>query len=170
MNRRIFVIQVFSGLLYQTVRYFLLQGEEGEKMGKRRLRMMAVAMALVVAAGQSGAGFVSGMGSVQRRKIQRSGIYNSRWLLYIMDGGKADGAFRQAGNRESCITGWKSMQRENPCPFQNLFHHRFGNGQGFLLYSMRVRAAIYLTMPAESLTPQSLHPFQTELHLSQIKQ
>lgn len=87
-----------------------------------------------------------------------------------MDGGKADGAFRQAGNRESCITGWKSMQRENPCPFQNLFHHRFGNGQGFLLYSMRVRAAIYLTMPAESLTPQSLHPFQTELHLSQIKQ
>jgi hypothetical protein len=72
MNRRIFVIQVFSGLLYQTVRYFLLQGEEGEKMGKRRLRMMAVAMALVVAAGQSGAGFVSGMGSVQRRKIQRS--------------------------------------------------------------------------------------------------
>ena len=71
MNRRIFVIQVFSGLLYQTVRYFLLQGE-GEKMGKRRLRMMAVAMALVVAAGQSGAGFVSGMGSVQRRKIQRS--------------------------------------------------------------------------------------------------
>ncbi|WP_264293249.1 MULTISPECIES: hypothetical protein [Clostridia] len=41
-------------------------------MGKRRLRMMAVAMALVVAAGQSGAGFVSGMGSVQRRKIQRS--------------------------------------------------------------------------------------------------
>ena len=72
MNRRIFVIQVFSGLLYQTVRYFLLQGEEGEKMGKRRLRMMAVAMALVVAAGQFGAGFVSGMGSVQRRKIQRS--------------------------------------------------------------------------------------------------
>ena len=42
--------------------------------------------------------------------------------------------------------------------------------RGFLLYSMRVRAAIYLTMPAESLTPQSLHPFQTELHLSQIKQ
>jgi hypothetical protein len=44
----------------------LLQGEEGEKMGKRRLRMMAVAMALVVAAGQSGAGFVSGMGSVTK--------------------------------------------------------------------------------------------------------
>lgn len=35
-------------------------------MGKRRLRMMAVAMALVVAAGQSGAGFVSGMGSVTK--------------------------------------------------------------------------------------------------------
>lgn len=35
-------------------------------MGKRRLRMMAVAMALVVAAGQSGAGFGSGMGSVTK--------------------------------------------------------------------------------------------------------
>ena len=35
-------------------------------MGKRRLRMMAVAMSLVVAAGQSGAGFVSGMGSVTK--------------------------------------------------------------------------------------------------------
>lgn len=144
-------------------------------MGKRRLRMMAVAMALVVGGRAVRSRLcqwygICDEGLCRDGRYNGAGIYNSRWLLYIMDGGKADGAFRQAGNRESCITGWKSMQRENPCPFPNLFHHRFGNGQGFLLYSMRVRAAIYLTMPAESLTPQSLHPFQTELHLSQIKQ
>ena len=175
MNRRIFVIQVFSGLLCQIVQIFFVTGRRRKEDGKKT----------ITNDGDSH-GFCRGSRAVRSRLCQwdgicdeglcrdgrynGAGIYNSRWLLYIMDGGKADGAFRQAGNRESCITGWKSMQRENPCPFPNLFHHRFGNGQGFLLYSMRVRAAIYLTMPAESLTPQSLHPFQTELHLSQIKQ
>ena len=89
MNRRIFVIQVFSGLLYQTVRYFLLQGEEGEKMGKRRLRMMAVAMALVVAAGSSfiriPAFVISSLISsvIFRISVQKNKAFRSLGKLYL---------------------------------------------------------------------------------------
>lgn len=79
---------------------------------------MAVAMALVVAAGQSEQALSVVWDLCRDGRYNGAGIYNSRWLLYIMDGGKADGAFRQAGNRESCITGWKSMQRKTPVHFK----------------------------------------------------
>ena len=43
---------------------------------------------------------------------------------------------------------------KKPCQY------RLGNRQGFLLYSMGVRVAIYLMQQAELLVWRSLHSFQ----------
>ena len=126
---------------------------------------MAVAMALVVAAGQSGAGFVSGMGSLTKVCAETEDTTEQEYIT-------ADG----------CYTLWMVVKQTERSDKLVIVNHVLLDGRAckgktpvhFKIYSiidsMRVRAAIYLTMPAEPLTPQSLHPFQTELHLSQIKQ
>lgn len=66
MNRRIFVIQVFSGLVYQTVQTFLVAGIRRREDGKKTITNDGGSYGFVVGGGQSGAGFVSGMGSVTK--------------------------------------------------------------------------------------------------------